>query len=411
MKPYKYISTLLSRAKLWKTGEYQQRLLSDEASLRRTVLYDFHVKHGGRMVPFAGFAMPVQYSSHSITASHLHTRDHVSMFDVSHMLQSKIHGEDRVKFMESLVVCDIEGLAENTGSLSVYTTQSGGIIDDLIVSKASDHLYIVSNAGRIEQDVAHVKSKLSEFQKKGGKAELELLPNHALLAVQGPGMSKVLQPLVDCELSKLTFMCTTVATVAGIPHCRVTRCGYTGEDGVEISVVAHRAEELVNALLSSKDDDVWLAGLGARDTLRLEAGLCLYGNDISEETTPVEAGLSFTIGKRRRHAADFPGAREILEQLKNKPSRRRVGLIASAGAPARSHFTIYDESGTNRLGEVSSGCPSPSLKANIAMGYVPTAYSKVGTRVKVEVRKNLVEATVTKMPFVPTKYYTGTTKN
>lgn len=376
---------------------------SNESSLARTVLYDFHVKHGGKMVPFAGYEMPVLYGSQGIGASHLHTRQQASLFDVSHMLQSKIHGEDRVKFIESLVVSDIQGLKINTGTLTVYTTESGGIIDDLIVNKAGDHLYVVSNAGCRDKDLAHVRAKLTEFQAKGGKASLEIMDAWSLLALQGPATAKLLAPLMDCPLEPLTFMCSALVTVAGIPNCRVTRCGYTGEDGVEISVPSERAVELATALL--EQPGIELAGLGARDTLRLEAGLCLYGQDIGMDTTPVEAGLVFTIGKRRRQTADFPGAAVILEQLQKKPARKRVGIIAKAGAPARSGATIWDESGKQELGSVTSGCPSPSLGTNIAMGYVPATSSKVGTPLQLQVRGKMVPATVAKMPFVPTHYY------
>lgn len=382
----------------------QLRHCSSEAPLQRTVLYDFHVRHGGKMVPFAGYEMPVQYGSMGIAVSHLHTRKQASLFDVSHMLQSKLHGEDRVKFVESLVVSDIEGLVDDSGTLTVYTTETGGIIDDLIVNKAGDHLYVVSNAGCRDKDLAHVRAKLSEFQAAGGRASLEVMDDWALLAVQGPATARLLGPLVDKPLEPLTFMRSALVTIAGIPNCRITRCGYTGEDGVEISVPAGRAEELASALVGL--EGLELAGLGARDTLRLEAGLCLYGQDIGMDTSPVEAGLVFTIGKRRRQTADFPGAKVILEQLAQKPARKRVGIVAKSGAPARCGAPIYDESGQKALGAVTSGCPSPSVGANIAMGYVPTASAKIGTPLQLQVRGKMVPAVVAKMPFVPTHYYT-----
>uniref|UniRef100_A0A6M2CJK3 Aminomethyltransferase n=1 Tax=Rhipicephalus microplus TaxID=6941 RepID=A0A6M2CJK3_RHIMP len=315
----------------------QVRRASSDEALQRTALYDFHVKHGGKMVPFAGYAMPVQYSNLSLSASHLHTRRHASLFDVSHMLQSKVHGPDRVRFVESLVVSDIEGLAEDLGTLTVYTNEKGGIIDDLIVNKTKDWLYVVSNAGCRDKDLAHVKAKLADFQAAGHQATLELMDSWSLLAIQGPAAAELLQPLVDCTLASLHFMRGATVTLAGIPGCRLTRCGYTGEDGFELSVPSTEVTDLAEELLSSSKGRLQLAGLGARDSLRIEAGLCLYGQDIDEDTTPVEAGLAFTIGKRRRHLADFPGAPVILEQLKQKPSRRRVGLVAtSAGPPARS---------------------------------------------------------------------------
>lgn len=388
------------------TGKETVRLSSQSSNLKRTCLYDFHVTHGGKMVPFAGFEMPVQYANKSIILSHIHTRKHVSIFDVSHMLQTSIRGKDSIEFMESLVVADVQGLNKNQGTLTLYTTDKGGIIDDLIVTKVDDdHLYVVSNAGCIDKDLSHVQEKLQAFQKKNKDVHLEILSDYALLAVQGPGMTAVLQPFTDCNLSQLTFMTSSIATICGEANCRVTRCGYTGEDGVEISVPVRSATKIAEALLSSKNDKVEMAGLGARDTLRLEAGLCLYGNDIDETTTPVAAGLAWTIGKRRRKQRDFPGAEIILQQLSKKPSRRRVGFL-SVGPPARGHTGIFDSSG-KIIGEVTSGCPSPCLKKNIAMGYVPLQSSTVGSKVFFEVRKKQVEAEVVKMPFVPSKYYTA----
>lgn len=356
------------------------------------------------MVLFAGFKMPVQYGNQSISASHIHTRNHVSIFDVSHMLQVEIRGKDCIEFIESLTVADIQGLNNNQGTLTLFTTESGGIIDDLIVTKiSSDHLYIVSNAGCINKDLAHLQKHLQEFRTNGKDVNLEILKNKALIAIQGPGMQKVLQPFVSCDLAKLFFMRSTITSVGGESDCRITRCGYTGEDGVEISIPQSSAEKIIKLLLASKDDHVQLAGLGARDTLRLEAGLCLYGSDIDETTTPIEANLAWTIAKRRRKTADFPGANIILSQLSEKPSRRRVGLI-STGPPARAQTIIINSSG-EKIGEVTSGCPSPSLKKNIAMGYIPLHYSTKGSRVTYLIRNKVIEAEVVKMPFIPTKYY------
>nr|XP_013807395.1 PREDICTED: aminomethyltransferase, mitochondrial-like [Apteryx mantelli mantelli] len=257
------------------------------------------------MVPFAGWSMPVQYEPGHLE-SHLHTRHHCSLFDVSHMLQSRVYGRDRVKFMESLVVGDIAELKPDQGTLTLLTNEKGGIVDDLIVTNTSeDHLYVVSNAGCADKDLAIMKDRVKELQAAGKDVHLEVLDN-ALLALQGPSMARVLQAGLSNDLAKLSFMNSATMTVFGVPGCRVTRCGYTGEDGVEISVPAARVVELAERLLS--DPEVWLAGLAARDSLRLEAGLCLYGNDIDETTTPVEASLVWTLGKRRRTAMDFPGA-------------------------------------------------------------------------------------------------------
>ncbi|XP_069796015.1 aminomethyltransferase, mitochondrial isoform X2 [Narcine bancroftii] len=352
------------------------------------------------MVDFAGWNMPVQYKDSHIN-SHLHTRQHCSLFDVSHMLQSKVTGKDRVMFMESLIVGDIAELKDNQGTLSLFTNDKGGIMDDLIVTRTSDgHLYIVSNAGCADKDSAHMKEQLAKFKAAGKEADVEFL-EAGLIALQGPSAARVLQEGVSDDLHKLPFMWSAVMTVFGVQGCRVTRCGYTGEDGFEISVPIQSTVELAKSLL--KNSEVKLAGLGARDSLRLEAGLCLYGNDIDETTTPVEASLLWTIGKRRRAAADFPGAEIILRQIKEKTRRKRVGLT-SAGPPVRQHTPILNLDG-KVIGEVTSGCPSPCLKQNIAMGYVESEYSKLGTPIKVEVRKKMVDAVVTKMPFVSTKYY------
>lgn len=382
--------------------QQQRHASSSEAPMQKTPLFDFHRAHGGKMVEFAGWSMPVQYKDSHIV-SHMHTRQHCSIFDVSHMLQSKVHGRDRIKFMESLVVADVAELKDNQGSLSLFTNEKGGIMDDLIVTKTDQgYLYVVSNAGCSDKDSAHMKAKVAELKAAGLDVDLEFL-EESLIALQGPSMSRVLQEGLKDDLSKLTFMTSTLATVFGIKDCRVTRCGYTGEDGVEISVPRSKVVELTEKLLAHSE--VKLAGLGARDSLRLEAGLCLYGNDIDETTTPVEATLVWTIGKRRRQAMDFPGADIIVPQIKAKTARKRVGLI-SAGPPVRQHTPILCPEG-KVIGEVTSGCPSPCLKHNVAMGYVDAAFTKNGTAVQVEVRKKAVPATISKMPFVPTNYYSG----
>ncbi|XP_030640460.1 aminomethyltransferase, mitochondrial [Chanos chanos] len=385
------------------TAARQQRHAStSEGSLKQTPLFDFHREHGGKMVEFAGWSMPVQYKDSHIN-SHMHTRQHCSIFDVSHMLQTKVHGKDRVKFMESLIVGDIAELKDNQGTLSLFTNEKGGIMDDLIVTRTDQgYLYVVSNAGCADKDSAHMKAKLQEFKASGHDVELEFL-EESLIALQGPTMAQVLQSGVPDDLSKLTFMTSVLTPVFGIAGCRVTRCGYTGEDGVEISVPRKDVVSLAERLLAN--GEVKLAGLGARDSLRLEAGLCLYGNDIDENTTPVEASLVWTIGKRRRQAKDFPGANIVVPQIKAKTQRKRVGLI-STGPPVRQHTPILAPDG-RVIGEVTSGCPSPCLKQNVAMGYVEAGFSKVGTPLQVEVRKKAVPAVVSKMPFVPTRYYTG----
>ncbi|KAF5921628.1 hypothetical protein HPG69_012798, partial [Diceros bicornis minor] len=365
--------------------------------LRRTPLYDFHLANGGKMVAFAGWSLPVQYQDSHVD-SHLHTRRHCSLFDVSHMLQTKIFGCDRVRLMESLVVGDIAELRPNQGILSLFTNEAGGILDDLIVTNTSEgHLYVVSNAGCWDKDLALMQDKVRELQNMGSDVALEVVDN-ALLALQGPTAAQVLQAGVAEDLRKLPFMTSAVMEVFGVSGCRVTRCGYTGEDGVEISVPAAGAVCLATALLDNPE--VKLAGLAARDSLRLEAGLCLYGNDIDEHTTPVEGSLR----KRRRAAMDFPGAAVIVPQLKGEVQRKRVGLLCE-GAPMRAHSPILSTEGTV-IGTVTSGCPSPCLKKNVAMGYVPCEYSRPGTPLLVEVRRKQQMAVVSKMPFVSTNYYT-----
>lgn len=271
----------------------------------------------------------------------------------------------------------------------------------IVTSTSEGYLYVVSNAGCWDKDLALMQDKVREFQNAGRDVSLEVVEN-ALLALQGPTAAQVLQAGVAEDLRKLPFMTSAVMEVFGVSGCRVTRCGYTGEDGVEISVPAVAAVHLATALL--ENPEVKLAGLAARDSLRLEAGLCLYGNDIDDHTTPVEGSLSWTLGKRRRAAMDFPGASVIVAQLKGKVQRRRVGLMCE-GAPMRAHSSILNTEGTV-IGTVTSGCPSPCLKKNVAMGYVPSEYSRPGTPLLVEVRRKQQVAVVSKMPFVTTNYYT-----
>ncbi|KAG0216076.1 hypothetical protein BGX28_005971 [Mortierella sp. GBA30] len=367
--------------------------------LKKTVLYDYHVENGGKMVPFAGWSMPVQYANLGVGASHNWTRTNASVFDVSHMLATRITGKDRVKFYESLTVADIENLPVGSSTLSVFTNENGGIIDDTIICKHEDSLYVVSNAGCADKDLAHIRSHLTAFQNKGGDVDLKIIDDHALVALQGPKAAEVLESLVGKDLRDFPFMDGRFMTIKGI-DCHVARSGYTGEDGFEISVPNSDAVEFTKMLI--QDPRVELAGLGARDSLRLEAGLCLYGHDLDETITPVEAGLTWTIGKRRRVEGGFLGAEKIQDQLKNGVSRRRVGLIVQ-GAPAREGALIY--SNGELVGNVTSGCPSPSIKKNVAMGYVKNGLHKSGTELEVEVRGRKQKAVITKMPFVPAGYH------
>ncbi|KAI1720476.1 aminomethyltransferase folate-binding domain-containing protein [Ditylenchus destructor] len=379
---------------------------SSGSQLKKTFLHDLHVRNGGKMVPFAGFSMPVQYSDLSIGDSAKHTRSHVSIFDVSHMLQTEIRGKHREQFMESLTTADIDQLSTNTGALSVFTNEKGGILDDLILSKTDDDsIYVVTNAECIDKDLPYLQENSAKWRQKGKDVEVNVLEDRGLIAVQGPEMVKLLESQTDVDLSKLYFMHTTVGTVCGVKDCRVTRCGYTGEDGVEISVPGEKIAMVVEQLLSSQAAVTKLAGLGARDALRIEAGLCLYGNDIREDTTPVEAA------KRRRQTLGFPGAEKIVEQLekKNYP-KRRVGLSSQSGRAPRGHLPISDPINQGAVGFVTSGCPSPNLGINIAMGYVDAHDAQVGKVLNVDFGGKTEKVTVTKLPFVQSRYYMASKK-
>ncbi|KAF5285466.1 hypothetical protein FQA39_LY16640 [Lamprigera yunnana] len=370
-----------------------------------TALNQLHLKYGGKMVNFAGYSLPVQYSDLSIVNSHLNTRKWASLFDVSHMLQTEIRGTACVNFLESLCTADIAGMKENSSVLTVFTNSQGGILDDLIVTKINNqHLYVISNAARKHHDQRHLMKELDHFtQGNGIQIKFHDPSEFSLVALQGPLSSEVLQNLITDDLSKLYFMNSMLTTIAGVGDCRVTRCGYTGEDGFEISLASSKVEHVVENIL--RNDKVNLAGLGARDSLRLEAGMCLYGNDITENTTPIEAGLAWLVAKIRRERADFPGADVILNQIKNGVRRRRVGFTQESGPPARQDTVILSEDG-KEIGLVTSGCPAPSLGKNVAMGYVPIEFSKVGTKLKFKIREKMYDTVVTKMPFVLSRYYT-----
>ncbi|KAL9250938.1 Aminomethyltransferase, mitochondrial-like protein [Drosera capensis] len=381
------------------------RFFASEADLKKTVLYDFHVENGAKMVPFAGWSMPIQYKD-SIMDSTVNCRGNGSLFDVSHMCGLSLKGKDSIPFLEKLVVADVAGLAAGTGTLTVFTNEKGGAIDDSVVTKVTDdHIYLVVNAGCRDKDLAHIEEHMKSFQAKGRDVSWHIHDERSLLALQGPLAAPVLQHLTKDDLSKLYFGEFRILDING-SNCYLTRTGYTGEDGFEISVPSENAVDLAKAILEKSEGKVRLTGLGARDSLRLEAGLCLYGNDMEQHITPVEAGLTWAIGKRRRAEGGFLGAETILKQIEEGPSIRRVGFISS-GPPARSHSEIQNEKGAN-VGEITSGGFSPCLKKNIAMGYVKSGNHKNGTKVKIAIRGKSYEGVVTKMPFVPTKYYKPT---
>lgn len=374
-----------------------------------TALYDFHVKNGGKIVNFGGYALPVQYSDLGIAASHVHTRKYASIFDVSHMLQTYVRGKDAVECMESICTADIRGAANGTGSLTVFTNDKGCILDDLIVTKVKeDLLYVVSNAAMKQQDMQIMQSAVQHFKSNGKDVAIEFLQpaDQSLIAVQGPTAVEALSAVTPADLKQLYFMNTVVTEVAGVSNCRITRCGYTGEDGVEISIPSNKVEHVTEALLQQTKQQVKMAGLGARDSLRLEAGLCLYGSDIDANTTPIEAALAWLVAKRRRAEENFPGAAVINKQLKSGVERRRVGFKPVGTAkppPARAGVEIYKDN--EKVGVVTSGCPSPSLGFNIAMGYIKEQFKQAGCPVQLKIRDRFYDAEVAKMPFIKTNYY------
>ncbi len=362
-------------------------------TLATTPLDALHRELGARMVPFAGYAMPVQYPS-GIIAEHLHCRGHAALFDVSHMGQATLQGPDAAAALERLVPGDIAGLKPGRQRYTLLTNEAGGILDDLMVARlAEDRFLLVVNASRKSDDFLHIEAALP-----GG---VRLIPHEdrALLALQGPEAGAVMTRL-NAQAGALGFMALASMTIDGIP-CTISRSGYTGEDGFEISVPSEHAEALARRLL--REGEVLPAGLGARDSLRLEAGLPLYGNDIDELTSPVEAGLTWTIGKRRRVAWDFPGALAIRDQLENGPHRRRVGIRPDGRAPARAGTLIVAADGTG-AGTVTSGGFSPSLNAPIAMGYVRGDLAADGTALHLMVRGKPLPARVAPLPFVPHRY-------
>lgn len=353
------------------------------------------------MVPFAGYSMPVQYPD-GIKDSHLFVRSSAGLFDVSHMGQIRLHGKDRVQFLERLVVADVAGISEMSSQLSVITSENGGIIDDTIITNLGHTIGMVINAGCKDKDLAHIQAHMADATAKGEDITLEIIDDHELLALQGPKAMEVLGNLAPQEdFVKMPFMTCGQMNVGGI-SCHVTRCGYTGEDGFEISVPADKTLELFETLTSL--GEVRPVGLGARDSLRLEAGLCLYGNDIDDTTSPVEAGLTWTIGKRRRETGGFLGEEVILKHLQEGISRRRMAYIMPKGVPARGGEALLNESG-EQVGKVTSGGFSPSLGKAIGMGYADKPFNKSGTKLKVQVRTRTNDIEVKKMPLVPAQYY------
>ena len=359
--------------------------------LRRTPLFDFHVQHSGKMVDFAGWSLPVEYPT-GIVTEHKHCRAAAAIFDVSHMGQLELRGDNPGRAIEQLVPSAIEGLQPGKARYSVLTNDAGGILDDLIISNTGNELFLVVNAATRERDIQHLAGRLKGL-------EIVVLSDRALLAIQGPASPEIIAPLMPAAPA-LRFMETTAVEALGV-KCRVSRLGYTGEDGFELSVPASHAADMCLALL--KNPLLRPAGLGARDTLRLEAGLCLYGRDIDEATSPIEARLLWVIQKRRREQGGFPGAARILGELHGGAKRQLVGLRPTGRAPARHGVEITSSAG-EAIGIVTSGGFSPTLGAPISIGYVSSAYAKPGSEVGLRVRNQYHPAVVTELPFVPHRY-------
>jgi len=372
---------------------------NDSQPLQRTPLHALHVELGARMVPFAGYEMPVSYPA-GIVAEHRQCRDAAALFDVSHMGQLRLVGDDAAAALETLVPVDVVGLAEGKQRYALFTNDAGGILDDLMVTRRGDHLFLVVNAGCKVADLDHLRAAI------GARCAIEPMPDHALLALQGPAAGAVMARLAPA-LAKLTFMSGAAATIAGI-DCFATRSGYTGEDGFEISVAGENAAALARALLAAPE--VQPAGLGARDTLRLEAGLCLYGHDIDASTTPIEAALAWAIQKVRRpggaRAGGYPGAATIEKQLASGTARKRVGLVGVDRVPVREGAAIVDDGG-GAIGRVTSGTVGPSVGKPVALAYVPSALAAVGTPLDADVRGKRQPMQVATLPFSPHRYFRG----
>ncbi len=376
--------------------------MDDTAALKKTPLHDLHLSLGARMVPFAGYDMPVQYPA-GVMKEHLQTRAAAGLFDVSHMGQVVIKAksgkyEDVALALESLVPVDILGLAEGRQRYGFFTDENGGILDDLMITHLDDHLFVVVNAACKDADVAHLQKHLSDT------CDITVL-DRALIALQGPRAVEALAELW-ADVAAMKFMDVRHCRLHDV-SCLVSRSGYSGEDGYEISIPSDMAVDVTKRLL--EHPDVEPIGLGARDSLRLEAGLCLYGNDIDTTTTPVEAALVWAIQKARKsggaRAGGFPGAERILLELDNGATRRRVGLKPDGKAPVRGHAKLYaDQEGKTEIGEVTSGGFGPSVEGPVAMGYVPVASADVGTVVYAEVRGKYLPVTVAALPFVTPTY-------
>ncbi|WP_114964972.1 glycine cleavage system aminomethyltransferase GcvT [Alkalilacustris brevis] len=368
------------------------------AGLQHTVLFDLHQSLGAKMVPFAGYEMPVQYPA-GVLKEHQHTRAAAGLFDVSHMGQILLRGPDVAAALEALVPVDLQGLPEGRQRYAMFTDESGGVLDDLMVANRGDHLFLVVNAARKAADLAHLRESLPE------SIQIEPLADRALIALQGPQAELALARLLPGVLEMRFMDVATLDWEGGAVW--VSRSGYTGEDGFEVSLPEAAAVGFARALLAM--EEVAPVGLGARDSLRLEAGLCLYGHDIDTTTSPVEAGLTWAIQKVRRKGGaregGFPGAERILRELSDGAARQRVGLIPEGRAPMREGVELFDqEKGGDPVGRITSGGFAPSLEHPVAMGYLPKALCATGSRVYGELRGRRLPVTVAALPFRPANY-------
>ena len=358
---------------------------------KRTPLYDLHVELGGKMVDFAGWDMPVQYPM-GIMGEHNHTRTKAGLFDVSHMGQVILRGADAAAKLESLVPAALTTLKEGKARYTFFTNDDGGIMDDLIVANAGDHLFVVVNASMRHQDIPHMAKHLDGI-------EVTEIFDRALVAVQGPTAENVVGDLCPA-VREMSFMQTMLAEINGV-ECRISRLGYTGEDGFEISIPEDKAIEVCRAFLAHADCEP--VGLGARDSLRLESGLCLYGNDIDNATSPVEASLTWAMQKRRREDGGFPGAARIQRELAEGTPRKLVGIKPTGRAPARAGVEVQDPDG-NTIGAITSGGFGPTVGAPVAMGYVATAFSTPGQKINLIIRGKAQPAEIAALPFVTQNY-------
>jgi aminomethyltransferase len=358
---------------------------------KRLPLDAWHRSHGARMVPFAGYSMPVQYEG--IIAEHQWTRSSAGLFDVSHMGQFHVSGRSVDTALESVVPGDIKTLREGRLRYSVLPNDQGGVIDDLILTRRDDHFYLVVNGATCASDLAYLRQQLPDLV-------IDHMREQALLALQGPKAAEVLERIAP-GVSALTFMSGGSFKIGSVTVW-ISRSGYTGEDGFEISVPAVHAEELAERLVA--DEAVRPTGLGARDSLRLEAGLPLYGHDLDSEISPIEAGLEFIIPARRREEGGFPGDERILRELRQGPNQRRVGVRVAGRQPVREGAEVVDQQG-EPIGRVTSGGYSPSLEVPIAMAFVPTAWATNAGQLRLSQRGRLFDAEIVEMPFVPHRYF------